>query len=202
MSDTLSVLTVNASARRDGSVTRKLVDGIVADLGATKQIKLVERDVAQGLPIIDEVWVGANFTDPAERSDAQRQTLALSDELVAELKAADVLVIGVPVYNFGVPAALKAWIDLVTRARETFHYTEDGPVGLLEGKKAVVVMASGGVPVGSPVDFATGYLRHILGFIGIKDVEIVAADRLAAGGDEVVRNAEAAAKVAAQALAA
>lgn len=202
MSDTLTVLTVNASARRDGSVTRKLVDKIVADLGTSKQIKVVERDVARGLPIIDEAWVGANFTDPAERTDAQRQTLALSDELVAELKAADVLVIGVPVYNFGVPAALKAWIDLVTRARETFRYSESGPVGLLEGKKAVVVMASGGVPVGSPVDFATGYLRHILGFIGIKDVEVVAADRLATGGEEVVRNAEAAASEAAQVLAA
>lgn len=104
--------------------------------------------------------------------------LALSDTLVGELKSADTIVIGTPVYNFAVPAALKAWIDLVARARETFQYTEDGPVGLLQGKKAYVIIASGGTKVGSEIDFAGNYLKHVLGFIGITDVTIVAADQL------------------------
>ena len=86
--------------------------------------------------------------------------------------------IGVPVYNFGIPASLKAWVDLVARARETFRYSENGPVGLLEGKKAYILLASGGTPVGSDVDFASNYLKFILGFLGITDVTVIAADQL------------------------
>jgi FMN-dependent NADH-azoreductase len=112
-----------------------------------------------------------------QRSAAQRAALAESDALVAELAAADLLVIGVPIYNFGVPAALKAWVDMVARARLTFRYTENGPEGLLRGKRAYLVVASGGTAVGSEIDFATGYLRHVLGFLGIEDVQIIAADR-------------------------
>ena len=139
---------------------------------------MVSRDVSQGLPFLDEEWVGANFTDPVDRSEDQRSKLALSDTLVGELKAADTIVIGTPIYNFSVPAALKAWIDQIARARETFKYTENGPVGLLEGKKAYVLVASGGTKVGSEIDFAATYLKHILGFVGIQDVTIVAADQL------------------------
>ena len=106
------------------------------------------------------------------------EKLALSNALVAELQAADVIVIGAPVYNFGVPAAFKAWIDQVARAGLTFKYTEYGPKGLLEGKRAIVAVASGGTEVGSDIDFATGYIRHVLGFIGIEDVVFVAADKL------------------------
>ncbi len=115
----------------------------------------------------------------------------MSDSLVAELKDADVLVIGVPIYNFNVPASLKAWIDMIARARLTFRYTENGPEGLLQGKKAYLVVATGGVPVGSPVDFATPYLKHALGFIGITDVEIIAADRLNSQADEAMDSARA-----------
>lgn len=179
------VLRVDASMRRDGSVTRDLADDLIARLedvhGATD---VVRRDLADGLPLIDEAWIGANFTDPGERSDAQTDRLALSDTLVDELKQADTLVLAVPVYNFGVPAAMKAWIDLIARARETFRYSEDGPVGLLEGKKAYVVLASGGTEIGSDIDFASGYLKHILGFVGITDVTLIAADRLMISPDD------------------
>ena len=189
----LNVLRVDASMRRDGSVTRELADELVAVLadrpGGTA---VTHRDLADGLPLIDEAWIGANFTDPAERSDAQREHLALSDELVGELQAADALVLAVPVYNFGVPAAMKAWIDLIARARETFRYSENGPVGLLEGKKAYVVIASGGTGVGSDIDFASGYLKHILGFVGITDVTLIAADRLMIAPDESLASARAA----------
>ena len=101
--------------------------------------------------------------------------MAESDALIAEVQAADVLVIGVPVYNFGVPAALKAWIDMIARARETFKYTENGPVGLLTNKKAYLVVASGGTEVGSAIDFATPYMKHVMGFIGITDVTVISA---------------------------
>ena len=176
-----TILQIDASARKTGSVTRELTQTIVENLiKDDPDARVLERDISQGLPFLDEDWVGANFTDPAERSAAQRSKLALSDTLVSELKTADTIVIGTPIYNFSVPAALKAWIDQVARARETFKYTEEGPVGLLEGKKAYVMVASGGTKVGSEIDFASTYLKHVLGFIGINDVTIIAADRLMA----------------------
>jgi len=173
------ILQINASARKAGSVTRELTDTLVTRLlEKSAETKVISRDVSQGLPFIDEDWIGANFTDPADRSAEQRMKLALSDTLVSELKAADTIVIGSPIYNFSVPAALKAWIDLIARARETFRYTDNGPEGLLKDKKAYVIVASGGTKVGSEIDFAAYYLKHVLGFVGITDVTIVAADQL------------------------
>ncbi|MEM9427425.1 MAG: NAD(P)H-dependent oxidoreductase [Pseudomonadota bacterium] len=173
-----NILRIDASARRTGSVTRDLNDKIVQRFEQAGDTIVTTRDLADPLPLLSEDWVGANFTDPTERTEQQRKTLALSDELVAELKVADVLLIGLPIYNFGVPAALKAWVDLVARARETFRYTENGPVGLLDGKRAIVTVASGGTEMGSEIDFATGYLKHVLGFMGITDVVFVRADRM------------------------
>ena len=183
----LKVLEIAASGRNDGSVSRKLSADLVAALEDRRgRIELTRRDLGKGLPFVDEAWINANFTAPEERNAEQRAALAESDALVAELKAADVLVIGVPIYNFGVPAALKAWVDMVARARLTFRYTENGPKGLLEGKKAYVIVASGGVPVDSAVDFATPYLRHALSFIGITDVDVIAADRLNSRQEESI----------------
>ncbi len=186
-----TVLHIDSSMRRDGSVTRGLTRKLVAQL-AGPETEVIRRDLAGGdLPMIDEAWIGANFTDPAERDAAQRAALAASDALIAELRAANTLVIGLPIYNFGIPAALKAWIDMIARARETFRYTEHGPVGLLEGKRAIVAVASGGVPIGSEVDFATPYLRHALAFVGITDVELVAADQIMTKGQTAIEEAEA-----------
>ncbi|MEM0935867.1 MAG: NAD(P)H-dependent oxidoreductase [Pseudomonadota bacterium] len=178
---TQSVLRLDTSARHTGSVSRELVDEIIARLNPAA---VTVRDLANApVPQVDEAWIGANFTPEEDRTDAQRKTLALSDTLVSELKAADTLVIGLPIYNFGVPAALKAWIDQVARAGVTFRYTADGPVGLLEGKRAIVAVASGGTETGSDYDFASGYVRHVLGFLGITDVTFVAADRLMIDAD-------------------
>jgi FMN-dependent NADH-azoreductase len=183
------ILRIDASARNAGSTTRQLTDQLVARLveqgyGAA----VTQRDLALTPPaLLTEAWVGANFTDETERSDDQRAALAASDELIAELEAADTIVIGVPVYNFAIPASLKAWVDLIARARRTFRYTETGPEGLLKGKKAYLVVASGGVPVGSDYDFATGYLRHVLGFVGITDVAIIAADQQMMDGEAIAR---------------
>jgi len=188
MSRTQSVLRVDASMRRTGSQSRALTDAVIDRFRQDNpDLAVTVRDLAETpLPQIDENWINANFTDPSERDDLQRQRLAQSDTLVAELKAADTLVIGVPIYNFSIPAALKAWIDLVARARETFRYTENGPEGLLTGKRAILVIASGGVPVGSPVDFATDYMKQVLKFIGIIDVELIDAGQLNFKAEEQV----------------
>lgn len=182
----LKVLRVDSSARGVGSVSRRVADTLIERLGsAVTTVELTVRDLATAPPaFVDAAWVDASFTPEEQRGPAQRAALAESDALVAELVAADVVVIGVPVYNFGIPATLKAWVDMVARARLTFRYTEHGPEGLLRGKRAYLAVASGGVAVGSETDFATGYLRHVLGFLGITNVAVVAADRaMARGGD-------------------
>lgn len=184
------ILRIDASARRTSSISRALTDRVVARYSATGETTVATRDLATGLPQIDETWIGANFTPAENRTDAQRQTLALSDELVAELQAAETIVIGLPIYNFGVPAALKAWIDLVARAGVTFRYTPDGPKGLLDNKRVIIPVASGGTEIGSDIDFATGYLRHVLSFLGLTDVEFVRADRTAIDMDGTLRAAQ------------
>jgi FMN-dependent NADH-azoreductase len=128
-----------------------------------------------------------------EVSAGARSEGSISRQLTADLVlvAADVLVIGAPIYNFSVPATFKAWVDMIARARLTFEYTENGPRGLLENKKAYVVVPSGGVPVGSPVDFATPYIRHALSFIGIIDVEFIGAQGADRGNDEALDDARA-----------
>ena len=174
--DTLNILEISSSGRHEGSVTRALSENLIAELGSLHDAtNIVRRDVGTKMPFVDQNWIEANFTPDESRTQEHRDALAYSSELVEELKSADAVVIGVPVYNFSIPASLKAWIDMVARARLTFRYTENGPVGLLEGKKVYLVVASGGVPVGSPMDFATPYLRHVLSFLGITDVEVTAA---------------------------
>ena len=180
-----TILHIDASARLADSVSRQLSSRIVERLGGD----VIRRDLAQPLPQITQDWVTANFTPPEDRSTAQRDTLALSDRLVDELHAARTIVIGTPIYNFGVPAALKAWIDLVARAGLTFRYSDTGPVGLLSGKRAIIAIASGGTAVGSEIDFASGYLRHVLGFLGITEVEIIAADQIMINADQALAGA-------------
>ena len=178
------ILHIDSSARTENSVTRDLSARLVKSLaGARGQITV--RDLGRNGPgFVNAEWVGANFAAPEKRSEAERGFLAESDALVDELEASDHIVIGAPIYNFSVPAALKAWIDQVARARRTFIYTEKGPKGLLEGKTAWLVIASGGVPVDSEVDFATPYLRHVMGFLGISDVRVIDAGRWGFLSDE------------------
>ena len=148
--------------------------------------------LTSALPHLTEDWINANFTPADDRDAVQRDLLSLSDQLVDEAIAADTLVIGVPIYNFAVPASLKAWIDLMARVGRTFTYSEAGPEGLLKGKRAIIAVASGGTQVGSDIDFATGYLRHMLGFIGITDVQFVAADALMMDADAAMTRANSA----------
>lgn len=183
----MRILEVSASGRRADSISRMLSSEIIAALEAREGIvEVARRDLSRGIPHVDEAWIQANFTPEEERTRDQREALNGSDELVGELQAADVIVIATPMYNFGIPAALKAWVDMIARARKTFRYTSEGPEGLLKGKKAYVVIATGGAPIDSPVDFATPYLRHMLKFIGITDVEIIGADQLGSRADESI----------------
>jgi len=169
-----TILHINSSSRYQGSITREISELVVNQLGEQHlQHKLVERDLGKGLPFIDAAWVNANFTPEENRSEADKAALSLSNTLVDEIKQADHIVIASPIYNFGIPAVLKAWVDLIARAKLTFKYTENGPVGLITNTKATLVMASGGVPIESEMDLATAYLKQALSFIGITDVTVV-----------------------------
>ncbi|MDE3079786.1 MAG: NAD(P)H-dependent oxidoreductase [Paracoccaceae bacterium] len=185
-----AILRVEASIKGENSVSRKLTDRLVARLlDRHADASLVSRDVSTGVNPVDANWIGAMFTPAENRTDAQKAIVAYADELLAEVKAADIIVIGLPVYNFNVPSQLKSWIDQLARRGETFIYTEAGPKGLLEGKKAIIAMASDGTKQGSAIDFASGYVKHMMNFFGITDVEIVAADAIAYAPDVTVPKA-------------
>ncbi|WP_308917682.1 FMN-dependent NADH-azoreductase [Jannaschia sp. LMIT008] len=183
----MAILRIDSSAKTEGSVSSQLLDLIEARLDGD----VTRRDVGDNpLPVITGTWVSSNFTPAEKRTEDQKKALAESDALIAEIQAADTLLIALPVYNFTVPAALKAWIDLICRAGVTFKYTENGPIGLLEGKRAVIAMASGGTAKGGPVDYASPYLSHIMNFIGITDVQIVAADGQSQDADAAMARAK------------
>lgn len=137
------------------------------------------RDLArEPVPHLDAATLQANMTPPDQRSPEQAQQAQLSDLLIEELMASDILVLSVPMYNFGIPSTLKAWIDQIARAGTTFRYTANGPEGLVQGKKAYVLGARGGAYAGTPLDTQTPYLKTVLGFIGITEVEFVFAEKL------------------------
>ena len=180
-----TILQINSSGRFEGSVTRQLSKLVVEQLAKRQpELTLTSRELATGLPFIDEQWIGANFTASDQRTDIQLEALSFSDQLVSELQSASHIVIASPIYNFSIPAVLKAWVDLVARAQLTFRYTEKGPEGLLKDKKAYVVVASGGVTVGSEMDYASRYLKQVLGFIGITDVTIIDASTINLADDD------------------
>lgn len=187
-----NILRVESSIKGEASVSRKLTDRIVARLTAADPDATVTlRDLSAGVPHIDGDWIGAVYTPAEARSPDQADRAAYSDALLAEVRAADILVIALPVYNFGVPAPLKGWIDHLARKGETFQYTEAGPEGLLKGKRAIVALSSDGTKIGSEIDFASGYIRHMLGFFGITDVDFIAADQMVFGPEETLKKAEA-----------
>ena len=188
-----NILHITASIRGDESVSRSLGTKLVEGLADKHGAKVVTRDLAKNdLPFIDAERHAANLAPYAERSDAQHGLAKIADELIDELEAANTIVFSVPVYNFTVPATLKAWADLVARAGRTFQYTANGPEGLLTGKKVYITAASGGTAVGSEIDFMSPWLKFFLGFLGMKDVELVAADGIMGeGGEEKIAEAHA-----------
>lgn len=179
------VLVVESSVRQEGSVSRQLTAEFVAQWQqAHPQDPVTVRDLArEPVPHLDADLLGG-WMKPAEAQSAVEQAaLARSNQLTDELLAADVLVLAAPMYNFAIPSTLKAWLDHVLRAGVTFQYTGEGPRGLLQGKRAFVLTARGGVYAGGPFDQQEPYLRQALGFIGITDVTFIHAEGLNMGGD-------------------
>jgi FMN-dependent NADH-azoreductase len=179
----MNILQVNSSARLGGSHSTQLAASIVARLRATHpKASVTVRDLGRTPhPGLDEATLTALFTPNAGRTPEQAARVALDDALIAEIQAADVVVLGVPMYNFGVPAQLKNWIDAIARARVTFRYTERGPEGLLKGKKVYVVLTRGGQYRNTPADTQVPYLKMLFGFLGMTDVQFVYAEGLAMG---------------------
>lgn len=179
----MKILQINSSARVAASNSSRLASSIVDRLRvAQPQAELIVRDLGRTPhPELDEAALGALFTPPEQRTPEQAARVALDDALIAELQAADVVVLGVPMYNFGVPAQLKNWIDAISRARVTFRYTEQGPEGLLTGKKVYVALTRGGIYRNTPSDTQVPYLRTVFAFLGMTEQRFVYAEGIAMG---------------------
>jgi FMN-dependent NADH-azoreductase len=179
----MNILQINSSARAGNSYSTSLANSLVERLLTQyAEATVVVRDLGRTPhPMLDEFALQAIFTPEEARTLEQRQRVALDDALIAEIQAADVVVLAVPMYNFSIPAQLKNWIDAVSRAGVTFRYTAQGPEGLLKGKRAIVVQTRGGIHRNLPTDSLTPYLQTFLGFVGITDVQYVFAEGLSMG---------------------
>ena len=186
----MNILHIDSSARKAESISRKLANDLVKKI-KTEKDQLVYRDISGNIPFVAGIK-GAGFIIPEEeRTKQDKELFKFSDELVDELLAADTIVISTPIYNFGPPAAAKAWFDLVARAGRTFKYEPTGPIGLIDGgKKVYLVVTSGGVPVGSPVDFCTPWFKQALNFLGISDIEIIDSSQLNINDDNLKKAQE------------
>ncbi|SFB91489.1 FMN-dependent NADH-azoreductase [Algibacter lectus] len=185
----MNILKINSSVRTTDSISRQLVEELVDKL-KTDNSNIIERDLRLGIPLLTQEMVTAFNTPIALLNNEHRETLSISDKLLTEIDNSDVLVLGVPMYNFSIPGSLKAYFDLIARVGKTFKYTENGPIGLLKNKKAYIIMVSGGAPFGSLIDFASVYVKHFLGFLGITDVEFILADQLNSKGQEPIELAQ------------
>jgi FMN-dependent NADH-azoreductase len=176
-----TLLQINTSIHADHGQSSQLATQFVqAFIRSHPDTRVVLRDLAgDTVPHLSAERFAAFLAKPAERSASQHDVVAYSDALIGELKQADVIVLGLPMYNFGVPSQLKAYFDHIARAGETFRYTANGPVGLLTGKKAYIFAARGGLYAGTALDTQTSYVRDFLRFVGIEDIEFVYAEGLA-----------------------
>ncbi len=180
-----TLLQLNTSLFAETGQSTQLAERFVAGWRAANPgAKVVVRDIGrEPVPHLTAERFGAFVAKPEERNGTQRAIVAFSDALIDELRRADVIVIGLPMYNFGVPSSLKAYFDHVARAGVTFRYTPQGPVGLLTGKRVRVFATRGGAYAGTPLDTQSSYVRDFLRFIGIDDVEFVYAEGLNMGAE-------------------
>ena len=185
------ILHIDASSRRKLSASRYMSQ-MVVDRIRLEDEHVMRRSLVDSVALLSEDAVMGIFREPGDRTEAQRAALFLSDAFVEELEAARAVVIGTPIYNFGPPASLKAWADLVARRGRTFRYADTGPEGLLQSKPVYVAIASGGTRVGSDIDFLSSWLRHFLSFIGLRDVRVIDARRSSPDDTETLNTALAA----------
>ena len=183
----MKILQINSSARVEGANSTRLANTVTARLLAKHPgASVTVRDLAvTPHPVLDAAALGALFTPADQRTPEQAARVALDDALIAEVQAHDVIVLGVPMYNFGVPVQLKTWLDAIARAGVTFRYTANGPEGLIQGKKVYVAFARGGIYRDTPADSQTPYIQTILGFLGMTDVKFIHAEGLAMGPEAV-----------------
>ncbi|MBE0376100.1 FMN-dependent NADH-azoreductase [Pseudoalteromonas prydzensis] len=185
-----NVLLINSSLNGEQGNSHQLSEQFIAELTKKSELAVTHRDLAANpLTHLTQAEMSAWMTSPSERSDEQNALATISDELVAELQNNELIVMGVPMYNFGIPSTLKAWIDRVARAGITFKYTETGAVGLVENTKVVILAARGGMYVGSDMDTQTKYLKDFFAFLGITDVAFIYAEGLNMPGAEQSKDA-------------
>lgn len=183
----IKILKIDSSARTKNSYSRLLTNEIVNKLlQIYPHATVIHKDLSADLPFLSETMVEGMFISAEQRTEEQKNALRISDEMVKQLKECNIRVIGAPIYNFSVPASLKAYIDLVTRAGLTFKFNNGIAEGLVKDVKAFVVITSSGTALNSDFDFVSGYLKVILGFIGITDVEIIDATQLKLIGEEKI----------------
>jgi len=186
----MKILHLDSSARKNESISRKLAKDLVNKIKKNDD-EVIYRDISENIPFVSGIK-GAGFIIPEEeRTEKDKELFKFSDQLVDEFLESNVIVISTPIYNFGPPAAAKAWFDMIARAGRTFKYEATGPVGLVdENKKVYLVVTSGGVPVGSSVDFCTSWFKQALNFLGISDIEIIDASQLNINDDNLKKAQE------------
>ena len=186
----MKIYQIDSSARKKGSTSRALAKKLLEKIKKPDD-EVVYRDLDDEMLFVSGLTESGMKIPENERSEQHKKMFELSDKLVMELKESDVIIISVPIYNFGPPATLKAWSDLAARVKETFKYKEDGSrVGLLQDKQVYLVITSGGTKINSSEDFLTPWLTHVLNFFGIKKINIIAADQMAIDYEKSVKSAE------------
>jgi FMN-dependent NADH-azoreductase len=185
----MKILKINSSIQTEKSVGRKLVDQLISKF-TNNECKVIERDLAKGLPLLTQDMVNAFYTPEDKHTNYQKEQVVTSNLLIKEIEDSEIIIMGIPIYNFNIPASVKAYFDLIARVGVTFKYTNEGPVGLFENKKVYVIVTSGGTPFMGDGDFASSYIKHFLGFIGITDVNFISADQLVANSEVQIANAE------------
>jgi len=186
----MKIYQIDSSARKKGSSSRALAKKLLEKIKKPGD-EIIYRDLDDEMLFVAGLTESGMSIPENERTDQHKKMFELSDKLVNELKESDVIIISTPIYNFGPPATLKAWSDLAARVKSTFRYSSDGKqIGLLENKKVYLVITSGGTKIGSKEDYLTPWLKHILNFFGIKNIQTISADQMSIDYKKSIKNAE------------
>lgn len=186
----MKIYQIDCSARKEGSTSRMLAKKILNKVKKEND-EVIYRDLDDEMLFISGLTESGMKIPDNEQTEQHKKMFELSDKLVKELKESDVIIISTPIYNFGPPATLKAWSDLAARVKSTFKYSSDGKqIGLLENKKVYLIITSGGTKIGSKEDYLTPWLKHVLNFFGIKNIETISADQMSIDYEKSIANAE------------
>ena len=186
----MKIYQIDSSARKKGSTSRALAKKLLDKIKKSGD-EIIYRDLDDEMLFVAGLTESGMSIPENERTDQHKKMFELSDKLVKELKESDVIIISTPIYNFGPPATLKAWSDLAARVKSTFKYSSDGKqIGLLENKKVYLVITSGGTKIDSKEDYLTPWLKHVLNFFGIKNIETISADQMSIDYEKSIKDAE------------